>query len=120
MQRGEVHFVSLNLPDWGAGGMGQVVKQKLVVVLRGGPDAQDESYVPVVLCDTDNRTLGQELQPFEVGVDEAHGFNHPTILDCRWVFSLASTLFDAQTYRFRLQAVTLGDIAVAVTVALQL
>lgn len=119
MERGEVHFVELLLPDWSRGGEPLVATRKLVVTLRGGVGLE-ESYVPVVVASTDKRTLGEPLQPFEVSLDQLHGFKSPTVVDCRWVFSLARHRFSAATFRFILSEWAMEEISVGLAVGLQL
>lgn len=120
MDRGEVHFIELLLPDWSTGGAELVPRQKLVVALRGGPSVAGESYVPVVLASSDNRTMNEPLQPYEVSVDTSHGFHHDTLLDCRWVFSLAQSRFSPTTFRFSLPDVVMNEVSVALVVGLQI
>lgn len=120
MERGEVHFIEMTLPDWEAGGTTQRTCRKLVVTLRGGAGTSRDSYVPVVLASTDKRTLGQPPAPYEVAVDSAYGFDHSTIIDCRWVFSLPRATFDPTTFLFALPNAVMNEVSVALAVGLQL
>jgi mRNA-degrading endonuclease toxin of MazEF toxin-antitoxin module len=42
--------------------------------------------VAVVVCSTLRNARAP--RPFEVLVDQRHGFDHETIIDCRWVFTV--------------------------------
>jgi hypothetical protein len=52
------------------------------------------SNVAVLVCSTSRRTLEQPLRPFEVLVDEAHGFKETTVVDCRWVYTILKSIIE--------------------------
>jgi hypothetical protein len=86
VDRGEVYRTRLKLP------LRQLVdrretRTKFIVILRG-PTRGSESDVPFVIASTHG---GGSLRPFEVLVGSADGFHHDTVIDCRWVYTLAKS-----------------------------
>jgi hypothetical protein len=118
VERGEVHFLTLDLPDWETGGVATHEVGKLVVILR--TTQPGDSYAPVVLVSTDNRNLDQPLQAFEVSVGPEHGFHEDSLIDCRWVFSLALVRFNLGTWRFALYPFNLEEISDALMIGLEI
>jgi hypothetical protein len=116
VDRGEVHRIDLELPDH-VPGNGTVVRRKFVVTLRGGPDAAWEADVPIVIASTDR---GAPRQPHEVAADASDGFDHDTIIDCRWVHTVPARFLRAETYQFTLGPQRMHEISVAVVEGLQL
>jgi hypothetical protein len=83
----------LQLPDRspaGADPPGTVPKLKYVVTLQGGQDFANTSEVAIVVASTlpSSRLANPMARPFEVFVDENHGFDHLTVIDCRWIFTV--------------------------------
>lgn len=95
MERGEVYLVAIPLPDRNNPGRQPVIRQKYVVVLRGGPNSASEAEVPVVIASTDRRR-GRPLRKFEVSVGTAEGFRHDTVIDCRWPVTIEKQRLPAQ------------------------
>lgn len=119
MNRGEVHFLSIDLPDRVAG-QGTISMDKLVVVVRGGPATQHEADVPILVASTNRRTAAQPARRFEVAVGTAEGFDHDTLIDCRWVYTLQKSDFPTGSYRFTLPDVTMDSVSLALVYGLQL
>ncbi|MGO8864449.1 MAG: hypothetical protein ACLQRH_27285 [Acidimicrobiales bacterium] len=108
MERGDVYLVSVDLPNRTTG-VGTVPVDKYVVVLRGGLIAATETEVPVVVASTDRRTPSRGLRPFEVSVGTAEGFAHPTVIDCRWPYTLEKAWLMQGNFRFQLPSATVAS-----------
>ena len=119
MERGDVHFLTIDLPDR-ATGQGTIAQDKLVVVVRGGQDTQTEADVPILVASTNRRTGVHSIRKFEVAVGTAEGFVHDTVIDCRWVYTLQKTDFPSGSYRFSLPKVTMESVSLALVFGLQL
>ena len=115
-----MYLVTVALPNRNAPGGFLIPTSKYVAVLRGGRAAASELEVPVIIASTDRRVTGQKLRPFEVAVGIAEGFNHATILDCRWVYTLEKSQLPAANHRFRLSDKKMGDVSVALVSGLQM
>jgi mRNA-degrading endonuclease toxin of MazEF toxin-antitoxin module len=79
----------MHLPDrmpTGAQPPGITPKLKRVFTLQGGASFANATDVAVVVCIT--LKSPRSPRPFEVLVDERHGFDHATMIDCRWVFTI--------------------------------
>lgn len=120
MDRGDVYFATVPLPDRTAGGSATIPTEKLVVVLRGGAQGATETDLPVVVASTDKRAYGQLPRNFEVAVGAADGFHHDTLIDCRWVYTFQKSMFPPATYRFTLPAAVMRDVSVALVAGLQM
>lgn len=117
--RGDVHLVSIELPNRD-GTPGFSPRLKFVIVLRGSARTRLESDFPFVVASSDRRQPGQQLRGFEIFLDSSNGFDHDTIVDCRWVYTAPKTLISDKTYRFSLGPVEMQDISVALVNGLQL
>jgi hypothetical protein len=93
---------------------------KFVVVLQD-PEQMDvgATSIAVLIASTD-RTGGREPRAFEVRLGVEDGFDHSTIVDGRWVYTLLRAHLDEFDYRFTLSDDRMDDIGVAVFVGLQL
>lgn len=118
MQRGDTHKISMHLPDR-ARRAGTSPRLKYVVCLQGGPEFAKQTDVAVVVCSTYKQRAGG-LQPFEVLVGPAHGFQYDTVIDCRWVFTIQKAEAPRSTFQFRLPPNVMDDISEALVVGLQL
>src|SRR4051794_27404128 len=90
MARGDVFNASLTFPD------GQV-KRKHQVMLQGGPGFDTAMQVAVVVASTDRRQ-GRALRPTEVLCTAADGFDHDTVIECRWVYTRPRAEVEAGGY----------------------
>lgn len=111
MARGDVFNVDMPLPDGGT-------KRKHVVVLQEGPGFDDSRQVAVVLANSDKR-IGKPTRPFEVRRGVPAGFDHETLIDCRWVFTLARAEVVAGQYLLTLDGDAMDEIDAALKVGLQ-
>jgi mRNA-degrading endonuclease toxin of MazEF toxin-antitoxin module len=116
VNRGDVHFIPLLLPDQNNPGQ-TVTLEKFVVVLRGGQATNHESEVPLLVAST--LRMAGEPRPFEVHVDPTPtGFEEETVIDCRWPFTMQKVHVD--NYRFRLPADVMNDVSLALVRGLQM
>lgn len=114
--RGDVHFLPVLLPEWAEGGLSDAERDKFVVALR----SDSRPYVPVVLAST-NKRESQKVYSYEVDLDpELFGFPEPTLIDCRWVFSLVTIMFTSETYRFTLDWPTMQRVSAGLINGLQI
>jgi hypothetical protein len=119
VERGDVHLVEIELPD--RNNPGRTVKRdKYLVLLRGGPHAAGETDVPYVIASTDSRTPGTRLRSFEVLVGTADGFQHDTLIDCRWVYTRLASDLTAASRRFRLPLPAMDRVSVALVSGLHM
>ena len=95
-------------------------RDKYLIVLRGGPNAAAEADVPYVVASTDRRQPGTPLRRFEVSAGAVDGFNHDTVIDCRWVYTMMKTRFPGNTLRFRLSPDMMQRVSIALVVGLQM
>lgn len=112
-----MHLVPMALPNRVAR-TGTTIHNKFVVVLRGGQPT--ESEVPVVIASTDRRKPGQDVRTFEVDVGVADGFDHDTLVDCRWVHTIPKANLTQATFRFKLSPPVMHDISLALVSGLQM
>jgi hypothetical protein len=120
VERGEVY--SLNIP-WRdpRNPTGPYVERfKMVVVLRGGAGTATETDVPVVLTSTDRRPDSTRLRSFEVLVGTAEGFDHDTIIDCRWPQTVPKQRMAAVAPAIRLDAQKMREVSIALFAGLQM
>jgi mRNA-degrading endonuclease toxin of MazEF toxin-antitoxin module len=117
MERGEVYLTTINLPDRAAG-HGTVPTPKYVIVLRGGAGSRTEQEVPIVIASTNRRTLGPMRRPFEVDVCTMDGFQHDTIIDCRWPYTIPKSLLSNPTCQ--LSDARMKEVSVALVSGLQM
>lgn len=120
MDRGEVRPCMMQLPDRTPAGEnppGTEQKLKYVVALQGGPQFANVNDVAVVVCST----LRTRRQPrsFEVLIGTNQGFDHDTIIDCRWVFTVQQRHLRAAIHP-RLSDDIMRQVSEALTVGLQL
>ena len=118
MERGEVFLVPLELPD-GKSPTSTTVLHKYVVILQAGRFFDTQRDVAVVLASTNRMKPGQQLRPFEVLVGVADGFDHDTVIDCRWVRTVPRAIIPA-TRKTRLSPTVMNDIGAAIVFGLQL
>ena len=89
MNRGDVYRTRLRLPDRTVPGQ-FADRNKYVVMLRQMPAEAD---IPFLIASTYNPA--RPPRPFEVLVGVAHGFDHDTVIDCRWPYTLPKAWFNA-------------------------
>jgi hypothetical protein len=119
MDRGDVYLATVDLPNRATGG-GSVPTPKYLLCLRGDPAASSEDDVPILLASTDRRNPGQTLRKFEVGVGVTEGFDHDTVIDCRWPYTLLKSQLPRTAYRFTLPTTTMDKVNIALIVGLQM
>lgn len=116
MNRGDVYKIRMRLPDR-QGGSGSSYLDKYVVVLQGGPDFAVATEVTVVVAST-HRSQG--VRPFEVLCGQADGFDHDTVVDCRWPFTLRKSEVAAGDYKFTLSQARMHQVSLGLVHGLQL
>ena len=116
MARGDVHLVGIEFPTrpGDAGGL----RQKYVVVLQSGPTFVNCTDVAVVVCSTLRHN--NPMRPFEVKVGQTEGFDHDTVIDCRWPRTILKSLPGMAYPMFTLPVSIMDDISEALVVGLQL
>lgn len=60
------------------------------------------------------------MRPFEVRVGSTEGFQHDTVIDCRWIFTFPKSRFDRSELVVRLDLLVMERIAAAIVQGLQL
>lgn len=118
-ERGAVYSAPLLL--LGRGDDADDDRRKYLIVLQS-PAAMDRnaSQFAFVVASTD-QTRGRGARPFEVQLDEADGFRHPTIVDGRWVYSIwRDKLAEDGTYMFTLNEKRMVEVSLAIFIGLQL
>lgn len=116
MQRGQVYLCTITLPSRPGGSGG--ARQKLVVVLQGGPNFENCTEVAVVVAST-LRSSGI-TRPFEVVVGPEQGFQHQWVIDCRWPFTIPKSTIETGKLITTLDDTALGRVALALVHGLQL
>jgi hypothetical protein len=120
VERGDTHRISMHLPNR-VSGAGTSPRRKYVVCLQGGPDFVNQTDVAVVVASTYRPRRAMGLQPYEILVGQSHGFQHDTLIDCRWVFTIQKTEAPpSTTFMFRLPQDVMDDVSAALVVGLQL
>ncbi len=114
MNRGDVYRTRLRLPDRTVPGQ-FADRNKYVVMLRQMPAEAD---IPFLIASTYNPA--RPPRPFEVLVGVAHGFDHDTVIDCRWPYTLPKAWFNAAQHRFTLSPDVMREVSVALVVGLQM
>ena len=117
MERGDVCLTSVDLPNRPSG-VGTAPRRKYVVVLRGGPGSTGEPDVPVAVASTNRRPAGRAKRAFEVDVGVAEGFQHETVIDCRWPYTMQKS--DLSNPAFRLSAAKMQEVSIALVSGLQM
>jgi mRNA-degrading endonuclease toxin of MazEF toxin-antitoxin module len=105
------------MPDRQAG-RGVAPRRKYVVVLQGGPRFDNAMDRAVVVCSS-LRADPSRLRPFEVLVGQSEGFDHDTVIDCRWVYTVTKASLGSTRYT-RLSLARMNEISAALVVGLQM
>lgn len=116
MERGEVHRITVELPNRSRD-EGTIPRTKWAVILRGGSATDWEADVPVVLASSDQ---GSPRRAHEVFVDTDDGFDRDTVIDCRWVFTIPKRHFGPETLQALLSPAVMREISIALVVGLQM
>lgn len=114
-RRGEVHLVSIQLPNRPQGDGGE--RRKLILLLQDEHRFPTASDVAAVVCSTQRFT---DVRSFEVQVGLAEGFNDDTVIDCRWVHTLPKNSFSLGSRQFALSDMVMEEVSEAIVVGLQL
>lgn len=115
MDRGDVHKVRMPFPERPDGSGGPT--DKYVVVMQGGPDFERLNDVAVLVCNTQRRPA----RPFEVQVGTREGFDHETVIDCRFPYTIPKgTTGFVGPPELRLPPAVMLQVAAALAVGLQL
>ena len=86
MNRGEVWLTNVLLPDR-VSRVGRQPVRKFIVLLQGGPRFVSQAEVAVVIASS-LRPPGRRPRQYEVVVGQPEGFQHDTVIDCRWPYTL--------------------------------
>lgn len=116
MERGDVYLVNLELPNRRTGS-GTVIKDKLVIALQGGLAFASMSDVAVVVASTHRSS---STRRFEVLVGVAEGFQHDTIIDGRWPFTIPKSVLANGRYLFQLTPDVMKKVSLALVHGLQM
>jgi mRNA-degrading endonuclease toxin of MazEF toxin-antitoxin module len=116
VNRGDVYRIRMRLPDRNASS-GATYRDKYVVALQGDPAFVSATEVAVVVAST-HRSTG--VRPFEVLSGAHDGFDHDTVIDCRWPFTLPKTQLIGGEYKFTLSKDRMREISLAIVHGLQL
>lgn len=116
VNRGDVYLIRMRLPDR-EGGSRSTYRDKFVVLLQGGQQFRDATEVTVLVAST-HRTDGR--RPFEVLSGENDGFDHATVIDCRWPYTLRKAEVLAGDYKFTLSQDRMREVSLALVYGLQL
>jgi hypothetical protein len=114
VNRGDVYRTRFRLPDRAVPGQ-FTERNKYLVMLRG---VAAEADIPFVIASTHDPA--RRPRPFEVLVGAAQGFDHETVIDCRWPYTLPKAWFKAAEYRFTLSPDVMREVSVALVVGLQM
>ncbi len=114
MNRGDVYRTKLRLPDRAVPGQ-FAERNKYVVMLRG---ISAETDIPLVIASTHDPARAP--RPFEVIVGTTEGFDHETVIDCRWPYTLPKAWFKAEEFRFALLPDVMREVSVALLIGLQM
>lgn len=124
MERGDVYWLDLDLPDRTKlpfVPFRRVRLKKYIVILRGGPDAARETDVPFVIASTDDYP-DEAPRDFEVPI--AGGgpiFKTQTIIDCRKPYTLlVAEVENAGEHRGHLSDAVMEEIDEALVNGLQM
>jgi hypothetical protein len=115
--RGEVRLVYLDLPD-SADPTKTSPKAKWVVALQGGTEFARMRDVAVVVASTNRQQ--RFPRDHEVQVGTADGFDHDTLIDGRWVFTIPQAAFESGQYRCVLSDGVMELVNEALVVGLQM
>jgi mRNA-degrading endonuclease toxin of MazEF toxin-antitoxin module len=118
VNRGEVRSVLLSLPDRSGTGLhppGITQKEKRVVLLQSSEDTMTD--VVVVVCNS--LKASRQKRSYEVFVGIGEGFDHDTVIDCRWVFTVQKRHLRAPAQR-PMSPQVMAEISEALVVGLQL
>jgi hypothetical protein len=120
MKRGEVYLAPIALPnrDPKVSSEGLARRSKLLVVLQEGQIVAGSTEVAVVLVST-YRGSGKP-RPFEVLVGTNDGFDHLSVIDGRWPYTVRRSMLEAGRCITTLTPVTMHDVSIAIYRGLQL
>jgi mRNA-degrading endonuclease toxin of MazEF toxin-antitoxin module len=113
-----VYVVRCPLPDRDAG-TGYITKSKWVVLLQGEDKFRNAADIAVVVAST-WRAESPEHAPFEVLMGSGDGFQHRSVVDARWPFTLLKKDIRRGTYKTTLAGTTMEAISVALVIGLGL
>lgn len=115
VNRGDVYIVRIILPVRPRGGGGE--RTKWVVLLQGGPAFASSTDVAVIVASTYH---GDPLRPSDVLFGAAEGFDHDSVVDCRWPYTVLKSSIASGTYKFTLTPASMKRIALGLANGLQM
>jgi mRNA-degrading endonuclease toxin of MazEF toxin-antitoxin module len=116
VERGEVYLTDLLLRK-GKIPFRRETLPKYVVILRGGQGTKGETEVPFVIASS-KKEPGPP-RAFEVEVGTAEGFQRPTIINCRAVYTLPKDEIGTN-FKFKLPQNVMEEVDIALTEGLQM
>lgn len=120
MDRGDVYRSNIYLPDRSGGPDRTTDLLKWCVVLQAPVGSfASVSDVAVVIASTDH-SGGRRMRPFELRVGQTEGFQHDSVIDCRWVFTFAKSIFQPADLKTHLDAALMRRVSAAIVAGLQL
>lgn len=114
IERGDVYRTSFQFPN--RSGTGVTSRTKYVVALQGGKSTDTWPDIAVAIASTSRGAPRR----FEVLVGVYDGFNHDTVIDCRWVYTLAKSDLPPPQRQFRLSSEIMKKVSIALVVGLQM
>lgn len=109
-----MYYTRFRLPDRNQPGQ-FTERDKYLVLLRGSSATQAETDVPFVIAST--LDMPRAARDFEVIVGQAEGFDHDTVIDCRWPHTLPKT-WVGNDYRFTLHPDVMREVSISLVVGL--
>lgn len=120
MQRGGVYLCDIELPNRTTrptSSQFQNRRKLLIVLQEGAAVAAPVTEVGVVIASTWRRN---NARPFEVILGIRDGFEHDTVVDGRWVYTVPQSTITNGSLKFTLPSVTMHAISLAIVKGLQL
>jgi len=118
VHRGDVYLVSLQLPNRTSSPSRYESRDKLVVILQGGPDFASVTDVAVAVASS--RRGDRPVRSFEVLAGQNEGFQHESLIDCRWPYTLPKSQVQGGRFLFTLPADTMRMVSLALVRGLQM
>lgn len=119
LKRGDVYIVHAPLPDRAAG-TGTRTQHKWVVLLHGDDTFSESADVTVLVASTwkapsdEVKAMDAVLAPYEVMVGRTVGFDHASVIDGRWPFTMLKSDIRRGTYKTTLPETQMEEISVAI------
>lgn len=117
MARGEVWAIDIDLPD--RSDPTKTVRRRKYAVELQGPAFAHNDDVAIVLASSDRQPT-KPARSFEVKVGPAEGFQHETLIDGRWVWTVPRARLAGTPHITTLSAQVMQKVSEAIVVGLDL